>query len=183
MIPHKETTRLSKLLSYVLRHNPAEIGIEMDEQGWTDVPLLLQKLADYGEVISLALLRYIVETNNKKRFAFNDDGTKIRASQGHSIEVALDYAPQQPPAILYHGTVADFIAPIKTEGLKKMDRHHVHLSADEHTAIKVAQRKGKPVILTINACEMYLQGLEFYMSDNGVWLTEAVPAGYITFPV
>ena len=130
MYLQKETTRLSKLLSYILRHSPGEFGVVLDENGWTDVEELLNKLQTKGENVSRDALQHIVDTNNKKRFNFKQDGTKIRASQGHSVEVDLGYTQQQPPEILYHGTVDEFIDSIKKGGLIKQKRHHVHLSAD-----------------------------------------------------
>ena len=182
MIPEKETTRISKLLSYVLRHKPGEFSITLDESGWADVQTLLGKLSEGGESLTRQVLQHVVDTNSKKRFSFNDDGTKIRASQGHSVEVELGYTQQQPPEHLFHGTVAEFLPAIKAGGLQKMNRHHVHLSADKETAIKVAQRRGKPVILAILAAEMFAAGHQFYISDNGVWLTDSVAAAFIKFP-
>jgi len=180
MISDKENTRLSKTLSYVLRHNPADIGIILDENGWTDVSTLLTKLTEKGDEIDINMLQHIVTSNAKQRFAFSKDGQKIRANQGHSVEVQLDYAAKQPPEFLYHGTVERFIEPILKEGLQKMDRHHVHLSAETETAVKVGQRRGKPVVLKIAAAEMYAQGYAFYISNNNVWLTDAVPPQFIS---
>lgn len=179
MLSSNQTTHLSKLLSYILRHKPEEYEIVLDENGYTNVDELISKLNTHNENISFEKLQYIVDTNNKKRFAFNDDLTKIRASQGHSVDVELGYAEQQPPEILYHGTVEKFLASILKDGLQKMQRHHVHLSADKITAIKVAQRRGKPIILKIKANEMFSAGYKFYLSDNSVWLTEHVPVNFI----
>lgn len=125
-------------------------------------------------------MQHIVDTNNKKRFAFNDDLSKIRASQGHSVDVELGYTEEQPPAILYHGTVEKFLSSILKDGLQKMQRHHVHLSADKTTATKVAERRGKPIILEIKSGEMFSAGYKFYLSDNGVWLIDQVPVNFIT---
>jgi putative RNA 2'-phosphotransferase len=182
MMTEKETTHLSKTLSYVLRHRPEAIGIELDEHGWTDVKTLLEKLRQNGDAVSIDALNHAVSTNSKKRFSFNEDGTKIRASQGHSVDVELGYTEKTPPDFLYHGTVAEFIGAIKAHGLQKMKRQHVHLSADEETAVKVALRRGKPVILQIKAAEMFAAGHAFYLSDNGVWLADAVAPAFITFP-
>ncbi len=179
MIPGKENTRIGKLLSYALRHNPQELGIQLDENGWTDVNTLLQKLAERGENITLDILRHVVASNAKQRFSFSNDQLRIRANQGHSVDVKLDYPAKQPPEFLYHGTVGSFIIVILKEGLKKMDRHHVHLSADTETAIKVGSRRGKPVILKIKAGEMFSRGYIFYVSANGVWLTDTVPPEFI----
>lgn len=180
MISEKETTRLSKLLSYILRHKPEEYGIVLDENGYTNVDELINKLNAHNENISLEILQHIVDTNNKKRFAFNDDLSKIRASQGHSVDVELGYTEEQPPAILYHGTVEKFLSSILKDGLQKMQRHHVHLSADKTTATKVAERRGKPIILEIKSGEMFSAGYKFYLSDNGVWLIDHVPVNFIT---
>lgn len=179
MLSSNQTTRLSKLLSYILRHKPSAYGIVLDENGYTNIHELINKLNAQNEIINFEILQYIVDTNNKKRFAFNDDLTKIRASQGHSIDVELAYSEQQPPEILYHGTVEKFLSKISEEGLKKMERHHVHLSADKATATKVAERRGKPIILEINTAEMFAAGYKFYLSDNPVWLTDHVPVAFI----
>ncbi|MEO7045196.1 MAG: RNA 2'-phosphotransferase [Ferruginibacter sp.] len=176
----KDTTRLSKLLSYILRHKPEEYGIVLDENGYTNVDELINKLNAHNENISLEILQHIVNANNKKRFAFNDDLSKIRASQGHSVDVELGYTEEQPPAILYHGTVEKFLSSILKDGLQKMQRHHVHLSADKTTATKVAERRGKPIILEIKSGEMFSAGYKFYLSDNGVWLIDHVPVNFIT---
>jgi putative RNA 2'-phosphotransferase len=180
MITEKQTTNLSKLLSYILRHRPEEYEIVLDENGYTNVDRLINKLNAHNENINFEILQYIVDTNNKKRFSFNDDLTKIRASQGHSVDVKLGYTEQQPPAILYHGTVEKFLVSILKDGLQKMQRHHVHLSADKTTAIKVAERRGKPIILEIKAGEMFSNDYKFYLSDNGVWLTDHVTVNFIT---
>jgi len=178
----KRITQLSKLLSYILRHNPGEAGLKPDEHGWVEVDPLLKYLHEKDKSINFDLLQHIVDTNSKKRFAFNEDFTKIRASQGHSIEIDLQYSPIAPPEYLYHGTVAAFISAITEKGLIKIERHHVHLTADIEVAKQVGGRRGKPVILTINASMMYQQGFLFYLSDNGVWLTDHVLPQYITWP-
>jgi putative RNA 2'-phosphotransferase len=179
MLSEKETIRISKFLSLVLRHKPEIIGLMLDEQGWTPVAELLQKLKAKGFHINHDQLQHVVETNNKRRFAFSDDGTKIRASQGHSVNVDLDYAEMVPPAILYHGTAEKNMAAILKEGLHKQKRHHVHLSANKETAIQVGQRHGKPVVLSVMAEKMHAGGYKFYRSANGVWLTDEVPARYL----
>ena len=178
----KDLAKVSRFLSYVLRHNPGEIGLTLDEAGWVEVDALLAACARHGNVIPLDTLRKVVETNEKSRFAFSEDGRRIRASQGHSVDGELGYEPATPPDVLYHGTVDDFVPAIRKDGLKKMGRHHVHLSADQKTAMKVGERRGRPVLLRINAAVMRDRGLVFYRSANGVWLTEAVPAEYIGFP-
>jgi len=179
MISEKETTRLSKQLSYVLRHNPGSIGITLDEQGWTDVAVLLKRLAANSYPVTMDVLRHVVTTNAKQRFSLNEVETKIRANQGHSVEVELGYTATTPPEFLYHGTVDRFVAAIMQQGLQKMNRHHVHLSADTATATIVGQRRGKPLILQINAAKMHGAGYSFYVSDNNVWLTDEVPPAFI----
>jgi putative RNA 2'-phosphotransferase len=179
MISKDETTRISKLLSYVLRHNPDHLNIQLDDQGWTDVQALLQQLNAQKENIDFDILKQVVDTNSKKRFSFNEDLTRIRASQGHSVEVELGYTAQKPPATLFHGTTEKNVAIILEKGLAKMSRHHVHLSVDKETAQHVGQRYGKPIILTIQALAMHESGYPFYISDNGVWLTDHVPAEFI----
>jgi putative RNA 2'-phosphotransferase len=175
-------TRISRFLSLVLRHEPQNIGITLDTAGWVDVRTLLDAMATHGNPIGEAELREVVHTNDKKRFAFSEDGQRIRASQGHSVPVDLGYSPATPPAVLYHGTVDQFLVSIRQTGLKPGQRHHVHLSPDEPTAIKVGQRRGKPVILRIDAARMHADGHSFLQSANGVWLTDHVPPAYITFP-
>lgn len=179
MANEKEIIRISKFLSLVLRHQPETIDLTLDSQGWTSIEDLLQKMQAAGFLLDRILLQQVVDTNNKKRFAISEDGAKIRASQGHSIEVDLGYAEASPPSILYHGTAEKNIASILTEGLHKRSRQHVHLSADKQTAIQVGQRHGKPVVLEVLADRMHNDGYKFYFSANGVWLTDAVPAVYL----
>lgn len=179
MLSKDQTTKVSKTLSYALRHNPASAGIELDENGWALVNELLSKLRIDGRAMNFDSLKYVVDTNNKKRFSFNEDFTKIRASQGHSIKIELNYRETKPPCILYHGTTGKSLPAILKTGLQKMNRHHVHLSADVDTALNVGKRHGKPVVLKIDADEMYNAGYSFYMSDNKVWLTDAVPVKFI----
>lgn len=179
MISEKETTSLSKFLSLVLRHQPEAINIKLDEQGWVVVDELLLKAAAHGKAITLEILNHIVETNAKKRFAFDDARQKIRASQGHSVEVELGYEAQIPPDVLYHGTASQSVEAILQTGLEKRSRQHVHLSSDLETAVKVGQRHGKPVVLTVAAGEMHRLGHKFYLSENKVWLTDFVPTDFI----
>ncbi|HEU4388270.1 MAG TPA: RNA 2'-phosphotransferase [Blastocatellia bacterium] len=173
------STRTSKFLSLVLRHRPQMIGISLDDAGWVPVAELLKACAAHGVVLTEQQLRDVVENNDKKRFALSDDGSMIRASQGHSVNVELGYEPAVPPESLYHGTVEKFVSSIERNGLIKGKRHHVHLSPDIATATKVGGRRGKPVVLEIKAGEMHRAGIEFFVSANGVWLTEQVPPGYI----
>ncbi|SDG49763.1 putative RNA 2'-phosphotransferase [Pedobacter terrae] len=177
----KVTKGISKLLSYILRHSPETIKLELDANGWADVNELIAKFDLYDLELDFELLEYVVENNDKKRFAFNADKTKIRANQGHSISIELNLDEAEPPAYLYHGTVEKFLPDIKTQGLQKMGRQHVHLSADRETANKVGGRRGKPIILIINSATMHQAGFKFYLSANNVWLTAVVPAEYITF--
>lgn len=177
----KKIRSTSKFLSLVLRHQPQLIGLQLDENGWADVEELLRKISAHGETVSKTLLETVVATNDKKRFAFNEDHTRIRASQGHSVEIDLGLEPKEPPVYLLHGTVATLLPSIKENGLQKMSRQHVHLSPDEATAIKVASRRGSPVVLTIRAKEMSDKGFVFYISENGVWLTGHVPPDFIIF--
>lgn len=173
--------RASKFLSLVLRHDPARIGIALDDAGWTDVDALLAASAAHGVVISRAELVTLVAESDKQRFALSPDGTRIRANQGHSVEVDLKLAPAEPPAMLYHGTVEAALPSIRAQGLVRGARHHVHLSADVATATKVGARRGKPTILTIRADAMVAAGITFYRSENGVWLVDHVPPQYIIY--
>ncbi len=179
MLSEKEVVRISKFLSLVLRHQPQIIRLQLDDQGWASVDELLQKLKTKGFHLSISDLQYIVDTNNKKRFAFSENRTKIRASQGHSIEVDLGYLQSVPPAILYHGTARRNMESILKEGLQKQRRQHVHLSADKETAVTVGQRHGRPVVLEVSAGQMHEDGYTFFLSANGVWLTDLVPAKYL----
>ena len=169
--------RKSKTLSYLLRHNPEDLA--MDSNGWVYVDDVLKKLNMTSDD-----LKEIVKNNDKKRFGFNEDETKIRANQGHSIDVDVELKEIQPPTFLYHGTSPTFVKEImKSGGLSKMKRQHVHLSSDEYAAYKVGKRHSKhlfPAILTIQSYKMYKDGFKFFLSENGVWLTEYVPKKYIT---
>jgi len=179
MINEKQVTRLSKFLSLVLRHKPETIGLTLDENGWTDVKILLQKLKSKGKNVDLITLQYVVENNTKQRFAFNEDQTQIRANQGHSIKIDLGYKPVEPPETLYHGTAERFLDSIFKTGLEKRNRHHVHMSGDLDTASKVGVRHGKLVILEVLSKAMYKDGYPFFISENKVWLTDTVPPQYL----
>lgn len=174
--------RTSKFLSLVLRHQPDQIGLELDEAGWANVDELVAKCTAHGIPLDRELLAQVVTENDKKRFAFSGDGLCIRASQGHSVEVALGYQPAAPPYRLFHGTALRFLEPIRRDGLLKGERHHVHLSTNAGTATAVGGRHGKPAILEVLAAEMHAAGYHFYLSDNNVWLTDHVPAEYLIFP-
>ncbi len=175
-----QKTETSKFLSFVLRHKPEAIGLELSEQGWARVPELLQKMKRQKHAVTMAELEEVVATNPKKRFAFNEDHSLIRASQGHSVAVDLALNAATPPLVLYHGTVEKFRSQILQSGLLKMSRQQVHLSADTQTADIVARRRGKPVILAVQSGAMHTAGYLFYISENGVWLTDAVPPAYLS---
>lgn len=171
----------SKFLSLVLRHQPASIGIQLDREGWTDIQMLLNQISRHQQKMSIEELLYVVENNDKKRFQISEDGQKIRAVQGHSsTQVQRDYGATSPPDVLYHGTATRFVDSILQQGLIAGSRHHVHLSADLETATKVGQRHGKVVIFHIDTVKMQHDGFHFYQAENGVWLTEHIPALYLT---
>jgi putative RNA 2'-phosphotransferase len=172
-------TKISKFLSLILRHAPEVVGLKLDENGWVDVEKLIKACADHGKTFTFAELEEVVATNDKKRFAFNEDKTKIRASQGHSLAVEIEFEEKKPPAILYHGTAERSVGVIFAEGLKKMNRHHVHLSADAETARKVGVRYGKPAIFKIDTEKMLAENFKFYVSANGVWLADEVPPQFL----
>lgn len=173
-------TKLSKFLSLILRHKPEEIGISLDEHGWAEVEPLMDGINRTGRYqIDRTVLEEIVRTDEKGRYAFNEDGTKIRANQGHSVQVDVELTQCEPPEFLWHGTAGRFVPAILAEGLKPMSRLYVHLSPDEETARKVGTRHGKPHIFRVKSGEMARQGYPFYKSANGVWLTERVPADYL----
>jgi putative RNA 2'-phosphotransferase len=172
----------SKFLSLVLRHEPERIGITLDDAGWVSVDELLDGCGRAGRRITRAELEEIVRTSDKQRFALSADGTRIRANQGHSVEVELGYAPATPPEVLYHGTADKHVPGIREHGLQKRSRHHVHLSETRETASAVGQRHGRLVLLEVRAGAMRRDGLLFYRTPNGVWLTDRVPPQYLIFP-
>ncbi|MGI9518834.1 MAG: RNA 2'-phosphotransferase [Pirellulaceae bacterium] len=174
--------KTSKFLSLVLRHQPDSIGLNLNANGWADIDELLHAAGQSGHKITRQLLQRVVDENDKRRFEISDDGTRIRASQGHSVDIDLELQPCQPPDVLYHGTVQRFLEPIRQQGLIAGTRKHVHLSRDQQTASVVGQRRGKPVILTIRSGDMHRDGFSFYISANHVWLADAVPVRYIEFP-
>jgi putative RNA 2'-phosphotransferase len=178
----KETTRISKFLSLILRHQPEQVGLKLGEAGWVSVDELLQAVNGHGVALTLDQLKHVVATSDKKRFAFSEDGQRIRASQGHSVEVDLQYPPQMPPELLYHGTAVRFLDSIRQHGLQRMERHDVHLSAETKVTVQVGSRHGKPALLTIRASDMHRAGFVFRCSANGVWLVDHVPPQYIQFP-
>ncbi|WP_290056247.1 RNA 2'-phosphotransferase [Amycolatopsis solani] len=176
----KQLIRISKRLARHLRHDPAAIGLTLTPDGWANVETLLGALRAHGLTVTREQLDEVVERNNKRRFAFDETGTRIRASQGHSVTVDLGLPNAIPPAVLYHGTVSKFLDAIFHEGLRPMNRHAVHLSPTTDTARTVAARRGKPVILHIDAAAMTAAGHEFQVSANGVWLTATVPPTYLS---
>lgn len=173
--------KLSVFISLILRHKPEEIGISLDEHGWADVGELVTGISRTGREMDIQTLEEIVRTDEKGRYRFNEEHTLIRANQGHSIPVDVELESRQPPEVLYHGTAERFLDSIKEEGLKPMSRLYVHLSRDAETAVKVGNRHGRPVVLLVRAGEMWRDGYEFYLSENGVWLTKRVPVEYFIF--
>ncbi|MGV9319539.1 RNA 2'-phosphotransferase [Streptomyces sp. NPDC003660] len=175
----RRTVKVSKYLSKHLRHQPERIGLTLDPAGWVEIDALLAAAAAHGFPVTRAELDHVVAVNDKRRFAV--EGDRIRASQGHSVEVALGLPPATPPPYLYHGTVARSLDAIRAEGLRPMNRHDVHLSADRETATRVGARRGRPVVLAVDAGAMHRDGHVFHISANGVWLTDAVPRRYLRF--
>ncbi len=171
--------RLSKFLSRILRHQPEAIGLSLDANGWADISQLLEKAAQHQHPMDIDILKHIVATNPKQRFSLDAAKSRIRANQGHSIAVDLSLLPQQPPALLYHGTGISNAAAIAEQGILKQQRQHVHLSSDMATATQVGSRHGKPYIFTVTAGSMHRDGFLFYCSENGVWLTDNVPPQYL----
>lgn len=177
----KQAKKRSKFFSQLLRHRPELVGLELEEGGWTDTKLFLEKINNYknGEPITFPELEYIVINNDKQRFGFNEDKTKIRANQGHSTNVKMNYQPSTPPPVLYHGTATKNVDSILKNGIIKGSRQYVHLSVDTETAHKVGSRHGKPYIFKIETFKMQEAGLEFYQSENGVWLIDFIPSEFL----
>lgn len=171
--------RISKFLSRHLRHQPDRLGISLEPGGWIGVEDLLAACARHNMPLSRAELEEVVASNDKQRFSFDRDGTRIRANQGHSVPVDLELAPLAPPDLLYHGTGHQTAPVIRREGLRKMRRHHVHLSPDVAVAIAVGARHGRPVVFVVDAAAMHRDGFLFYRSANGVWLVDCVPPAYV----
>ncbi|MFF7340664.1 RNA 2'-phosphotransferase [Streptomyces sp. NPDC008163] len=176
----RRTVKVSKYLSKHLRHQPERIGLTLDAHGWVPIEELLSAAARHHFPISRAELDHVVASNDKKRFAV--DAGRIRASQGHTVAVDLGLPPAEPPACLYHGTVGRSLDAIRAEGLRPMNRTHVHLSPDRETATSVGARRGRPVVLSVDAGAMHRAGHTFWVSANGVWLTDAVPAEFLRLP-
>lgn len=172
----------SKLLSLVLRHAPHRLGLVLDAEGWAQVDALLHAVNASGRRMSREDLERVVRGNDKQRFAFSEDGSRIRARQGHSLAVDLKLEPRTPPERLFHGTATRFLDAIRREGLQPRARQLVHLSATRETAEAVGARHGRPVVLEVDAARMHCDGQVFHCAENGVWLTGAVPAAYLRFP-
>lgn len=187
-----ELQRLSRLLSRVLRHHPTMVGLALDPQGWADVDALIVGLNRLPanatnrqrvlQVVSRSTIDAVVACNDKQRFAFSEDGRRIRAVQGHSIEVDLGYPASRPPPLLYHGTHVGALDAIRAEGLTVQSRNDVHLSCDAATARKVGGRRGRAMVLAVDAARMHADGYIFRQADNGTWLTTNVPPTYLQFP-
>lgn len=177
-VTNSDLTKISKYISLILRHKPEVIGIQLDANGWANVEALLAGIGRKYP-IDFEVSEEIVRTDNKERYSFNEDKTKIRANQGHSIQVDVELSVTEPPEILYHGTAERFSASIEAKGLLPQNRLYVHLSPDMETAEKVGRRHGKPIIYLVNAGQMRQEGYTFLLSANGVWLTKMVPAQYL----
>ncbi|WP_024553420.1 RNA 2'-phosphotransferase [Franconibacter helveticus 513] len=178
----KSHADISKFLSYVLRHQPESVGLQLSSEGWASTDELIACAAKAGRRLTPEIIEAVVRDNDKKRFVLSEDKLHIRAVQGHSTkQVAIDWEEKVPPTMLYHGTATRFIESIRQKGLIAGSRHYVHLSGDEETAVAVGARHGKPVVLKIHAERMHQQGYAFHQADNGVWLTLAVPVEFIAF--
>lgn len=178
----RELARLSRFISLVLRHKPETIGLVIDREGWADLDELITKAAGHGMTLDRQLVARIVAENDKQRFAFSPDGRRIRANQGHSVEVDLKLPQEVPPPELFHGTADRNLESIRASGLHSGSRLHVHLSPDAETATKVGARHGRPAVLVVASGAMHADGHAFFRSENGVWLTQAVPVRFIRFP-
>jgi putative RNA 2'-phosphotransferase len=175
----RQLVKISKYLALHLRHRPERLGLTLEPGGWVAVDALLAACQRDRFPITRERLQEVVEKNGKRRFSFDETGTRIRANQGHSVAVDLQLDPATPPAVLYHGTYPDAVEAILQGGLRRMSRHHVHLSKDIATARAVGMRRGKPVVLAVDAAAMAAQGHVFYCSANGVWLVDEVPPAFL----
>lgn len=171
-------TKISKYLALILRHKPEEVGISLDAHGWANVTDLIEGVNQTYE-LNMEMLEEIVETDDKQRYSFNEDKTKIRANQGHSVNVDVELEEAAPPEYLWHGTAEKYVDSIKEAGLVKKSRLYVHLSSDYETAVLVGKRHGKPVVFCVKSGQMYTDGYKFFKSKNGVWLTDFVPVEYL----
>lgn len=182
MLREDQRVRYSKRLAKILRHDPAGAGIRLDAHGWADIDELMSALDSLAWSMSYLELEEVVTTSDKQRFAIDTATHRIRANQGHSVEVDLELTAELPPTLLFHGTVERFLPGIRERGLIRGGRHHVHLSVDRAGAELVGERRGDPVVLTVDGFGMAMDGLQFFRSANGVWLTDFVPVDRITFP-
>jgi putative RNA 2'-phosphotransferase len=179
MNSEKEKKKISKFISFVLRHKPETIGMVLDNNGYANTNELIDKMKGNGFDITFEILQEVVSSNEKQRFSFDETKTKIRANQGHSILVDVELKVADPPVFLYHGTGEKNVSAILETGLDKKGRQHVHLSIDKETAISVGGRHGKPKVFRVSASQMKADGFTFYLSENGVWLTVHIPVKYI----
>lgn len=177
--PASRIIRASKFMSLVLRHRPGLIGLTLDPEGWALVDDLVTRSQTASTPLSRELIEVVVRNNDKQRFRLSEDGLRIRASQGHSVSIDLALPPLEPPETLFHGTTTRFLASIQRQGLQHGSRQHVHLSPDHETAVRVGRRHGPPVVLAVAAHALWEAGHHFYRSDNGVWLTDAVPPAFL----
>jgi putative RNA 2'-phosphotransferase len=179
MLSKSEETKISKFLSLILRHQPEKIGLKLDENGWINTEELITQSIKHNFDIDFEKILFVVQNNKKQRFTFNEDYSKIRANQGHSLDIDLELTPQTPPDILFHGTAIKNLDSIKEKGILKQERLYVHLSSNYDDALKVGARYGKPIVLKVDAKHMVSKSYLFFLSDNGVWLTSHVPAKFI----
>lgn len=177
----QNTTKASKFLSYILRHHPDTIGLEIDPQGWAHLPSLIEKAQHHGRSLTRELIEQVMQDGDKQRFTLSDDGNYIRAGYGHSIDVDLDLEPTPPPGLLFHGTAKRNVDSILSEGLNPGSRNLVHLSDNKQDAVDVGSRHGSPQVLTIRSGQMYEAGNPFYQSDSepNIWLVDEVPPRFI----
>ncbi|HEY7292820.1 MAG TPA: RNA 2'-phosphotransferase [Vicinamibacterales bacterium] len=179
---HRPNVRASRLIALALRHDPAALGITLDQAGFTDVTSLLAALSARGATLARSELEELVRSSDKQRFVLTADRARIRASHGHSVDVDLGLIPETPPQHLYHGTVAKFLNGIREEGLIAGGRRFVHLSTDVATAEVVARRRGRPVVVLVLSGQMHRAGHALFLSASGIWLTEHVPRQFLEFP-
>lgn len=175
----RRLVKVSKYLSKHLRHQPERLGLVLEPGGWVPVDDLLDACRRHNFPIDRAQLEEVVERNDKRRFSFDHTGTRLRANQGHTVEVDLQLTPAPPPATLFHGTNTGVLDAVMRQGLRPMGRHHVHLSTTAESARRVGARRGPPVVLAVDAGKMASEGLTFYVTDNDVWLTASVPARFL----
>lgn len=175
-----ELENLGKFISLILRHKPETIGLELDKNGYLPVSSLIENVNTYSSFeLDREKLDDLVLNNSKKRYEYNEDETKIRARQGHSLSVDVDLMEKEPPSFLYHGTAERFLPDILKQGIVKKSRQFVHLSETKEVAKTVGSRHGKALVLTIEAQKLFQAGQKFYLSRNDVWLTNDIRPDYI----